>query len=154
MPGGVRATGHFSMAAGIGAGRVRKMALIIEETLSQGATKAFHLLQRNNTDRFERPDGQPFLLSQIPSRVRLTVNAHSAAPIFHEQEQAKGALLHRAGAIDGEDLVEIVDPVNREELKEKAKKLMQQKAEHAREILDIQHERAERGKAPAKIPGG
>ena len=104
MPGGIRATGHFSMAAGIGAGRMRQMALVVEQTLGVLATKAFHLLQRQSTEMYKRQDGPPFLLSQLPSNIRLTVNAHSAAPIFSEQIQQKAAMLQRAGALAGRAL--------------------------------------------------
>lgn len=148
MPGGIRATGHFSMAAGIGAGRLRQMALVVEAALGTIATKAFHLLQRRSTDSYSRPDGPKFLLSQIPAGIRLSVNAHSAAPIFAEQTQAKATLLQKAGAIDGEDLVELFDMPNREELKAKARKLAESKAEMTREAFDIQHEKAQKGKSP------
>src|SRR5262249_2052 len=106
MPGGVRATGHFSMAAGIGPGRLPKMALINEKALSEIATKCFHLCQRHSTEVFRKEDGSPFLLSQIPHNVSLSVNGHSSSPIFAEQTQAKAQALFKAGAISPVELVE------------------------------------------------
>lgn len=150
MPGGIRSTGHFGMAAGIGAGRMRQMALIIEGILGDAATKCFHIMQRNSTELFRTDDGKPFILSQIPYQVTMTVNAHSAAPIFQEQTEAKAMMLQQAGAIGPEDLVELMDPPNREELKIKAKKISQGRAEAQSEIMDIQRTKAERsGKGPA-----
>lgn len=142
MSGGVRSAGHFGMAAGIGAGSLREMALTVEQSLSTVATKAFHILQRHSTDAYTRPDGPKFLLSQIPSAIRLLVNSHSSAPIFNEQTQAKAVLLQKAGAIDAEDLVELIDPPNREEYKAKAKKLSQAKAEQTKEAMRIIEEKA------------
>jgi hypothetical protein len=151
MPGGVRATGHFSMAAGIGAGRLRQMALVIEKILGEVATKGFHLLQRTSTDLFRREDKSPFLLSQIPHMVTLSVNAHSSSPIFAEQTQAKAMMLQRAGALSPEDFVELLDPPNRDELKARAKKIGQQKAEMSHEVLEIQKEKA-RSKGAKALP--
>lgn len=152
MGGGIRSTGHFSMAAGIGAGRLRQMALVVEQTLGVLATKAFHLLQRQNTELHKRPDGPPFLLSQIPSNIRLKVDAHSAAPIFAEQTQQKATLLQRAGALSGEDYVELMDMPNSDELKANARKLAESKAELVHEKMAIEKEKAERkgAKAPLK----
>ena len=150
MPGGVRATGHFSMAAGIGAGRLRQMALVNEKSLGEVATKGFHLLQRHSTEIFKRADGSPFLLSQIPHSVSLSVNAHSSSPIFSEQTQAKAMMLHKAGAIAGEDLVELVDPPNREEYKERAKQLAQSKSEMTEKMIQIQEEKALAKSKPKK----
>lgn len=149
-PGGVRSTGHFSMAAGIGAGRLLKMALVIEETMGSVATKAFHLMQRHSTDAYSRPDGPKFLLSQLPHAIRFLVNAHSAAPIFSEQVQAKAAALQRAGAISGEDYVELLDPPNREELKVSARKLAESKSEMTQEAMRIQEEKALKAKIAPK----
>ena len=84
----------------------------------------------------------------------LSVNAHSSAPIFREQTEAKAMLLQRAGAIGSDDLIELVDPPNREELKIKARELSKNKAQAAQEMMDIQRTKAEKGAkgpAPSKI---
>lgn len=143
MPGGIRATGHFSMAAGIGAGRLQKMALVIEKSLASLATMAFHILQRNNTDVMETDEGQKFLFGQIPSSISLSVNAHSAAPIFAEQTQAKATRLLQAGAISLEDYIELEDPPNREELREKSKIIQKNKAEMAEKMMQLQEEKVQ-----------
>jgi len=152
IPGGVRSEGHFGMVAGIGAGRIRRMALIVEDPLGDIATKGFHILQRHDTQLYPRPDGTPFLLSQLPPELSFRVSAHSASPIYAEQTQAKGLMLHKSGAVDGEDLVEMVDPPNREELKLKAREIAKRKAETQAELLQIQHEKAQKGKL--KLPKG
>lgn len=143
MPGGIRATGHFSMAAGIGAGRLQKMALIIENSLGEIATMAFHILQRNNIDVMETDSEQKFIFGQIPSSITLSVNAHSAAPIFAEQTQAKATRLLQAGAISLEDYIELEDPPNREELKEKAKIIQKNKADMAEKMVHLQEEKVQ-----------
>jgi len=146
MPGGVRATGHFSMAAGIGARRIVKKALLLENTLGEIATTAFHILQRNNTDAYTSPDGKKFLLSHLPSAIRLKVNAHSSAPIFGEQTQAKAAALMKAGAITKKRFVNLIDPPNADECEFEAERLQESQAEMQKELMQVQHEKATKTK--------
>ena len=89
-----------------------------------------------------RWDGSHFLLSQLPPSMRFRVNSHSSSPIYAEQAQAKGTLLSSRGAIGSDDLVEMVQPDNVDELKAKAKKRDESKAELQKEMLKIQAEKA------------
>jgi len=140
--GGVRSQGHFSMAAGIGAGRLRDMALVVEEFLGDVATKAFHMMQRHSTDLFTVEDGKPFLLSQLPHSTTLTVDAHSSAPIFAEQTQQKAMMMQKAGAITPEDFVELIDPPNRDEYKQRARQLAKSRSELQEKMMAIQEQKA------------
>jgi hypothetical protein len=145
-PGGVRATGQLGMLAGIGAARVRRMALVVEEPLGHIATKGFHIVQRHDPRVYATPDGKmSFLLSQLPQGLTLRVNAHSHAPVFQEQTTQKATLMLKAKAIGLEDFVDMIDPPNREELKARARVLGEQQAKMAQEMLAIQAARAERG---------
>src|SRR5262249_23519186 len=150
MSGGIRATGHFAMAAGVGAGRIRRMALVVEQTLGELATLAYQILQRHDTHAYERSDGPPFLLSQLPVGVTMRVDAHSSAPIFAEQTQAKAVILKRMNAIGNEDAVELIDPPGREELKAKAIERDRAAAEHSKEMLAIQAAKATKSGRPPR----
>src|SRR5262249_44207454 len=111
--------------------------------LASSATKCFHLLQRNDPQSYSLPDDKgKFLLSQLPGGITFHVDAHSAAPIFAEQTQAKAVLLQRTGAIGKDDFVELIDPPGREELKIKARVIAKNQAEVQREMLQIQAEKA------------
>jgi hypothetical protein len=143
IPGGVRSTGQFGQVSDIAAGRIRKMALVIEDPIGSIATKAFHLLQRHETQPFALRDGRTFLLSQLPAGLSLRVDAHSAAPIFRVQTENKAVLLKKTGAIGSEDFVELLDPPNRDELKDKARRIDENKAEFAQKKLAIEQEKAE-----------
>ena len=142
VPGGVRSSGQFGQISDIAAGRIRKMALMVEDPIGQIATKAFHILQRHETQAYTLRDGRSFLLSQLPSGLSLRVDAHSAAPIFRMQTENKAVLMKKVGAIGAEDFVELIDPPNRDELKEKARKLDEGKAQFAQEKLQIEQEKA------------
>jgi hypothetical protein len=143
VPGGVRSTGQFSQVSDIAAGRIRKMALIVEDPVGHIATKAFKILQRNESQHYTLRDGRSFLLSQLPSALSLRVDAHSGAPIFRMQTENKAVLMKKVGAIGSEDFVELIDPPNRDELKDKARRLDQSRAEFAQERLQIEQQKAE-----------
>jgi hypothetical protein len=151
-PGGVRSEGHFGMAASIGAGRILRMARITEDPLGQIASKGFHITQRHDTQMYERADGPSFLLSQIPPGLTFHVNSHSASPIFMEQTKQDGMMLHKAGEIRGEDLIEMVNPPNKDELKEHARELDKAKAERAEKMMEIQELKATKGGRVGRPP--
>src|SRR5262249_26046432 len=74
---GVRSQNNLIALAGIGAGRVRHMALQLEATLSRVATLAFRVLQRNDPQTYTATNGERFILSQLPPGMTLQVSAHS-----------------------------------------------------------------------------
>jgi len=117
------------------------MALIIEDALSQMATKGFRLLQRHDQHAYETAKGATFLLSELPAALTLRVDAHSSAPIFAEQTQAKDRCSTGRGR-SGRRLVELVDPPHRDALKVKARERDQARAENAKEMLKIQAAKA------------
>ena len=107
-------------------------------------------MQRHDTQAYPMPGGGQFLLSQLPEGLTLRVDAHSAAPIFQEQTQAKAALLMKAGAIGAEDFIELLAPPNMDELKVKGKARDESKAEFAQEKLKIEQEKAHAKSLKAK----
>lgn len=149
VPGGVRNTGQFSQVAGIASGRIRKMALMLADPLSQMATKGFHVLQRHDTTAYPLQDGREFLLSQLPPGYRLTARVHSYSPIFAEQTMAKADRAIRVGAITGERYLSYLDLPDREEAKLEARELAKAKAEERRELVaaKAEKERAQAEKA-------
>jgi hypothetical protein len=145
---GVRAGNQLGTLAGIAAGGpIREQALLVEDALETLATRMFHLQQRRDDTAYPLASGKHFLLSQLPSPCTVKVSAHSSSPVYAEQVMAKAKLLHDAKAIDLETLVDLTDPPNREELKEKARMLQQQQAEMAQKVLAIKEEQARRGKS-------
>lgn len=148
---GIRSGTQLAGLAGIGGGRIRRMALSIEQSVAHIAGLAWECWRRMDQTVYQTPDGQRFLLIQLPPGVSIRVSAHSAAPIYAEQVVAKAVLLHRAGAIGLDDLVDLLDPPGRERLKIKARELARQRAEVAERMLRAQEIRAARG-APGRPP--
>ena len=135
QPPGVRANEQLISLAGIGAGRIRDMALQIESTLSRIATLAFHIRQRHDDQTYQAEDGKRFLLAQLPPGTSLKVSSHSASPIFAEQVEAKAKSLLEAGAID---------PPNRDEIKDLAAKLGESRAKMQEKFYELELEKVRR----------
>lgn len=144
QPPGVRANDQLISLAGIGAGRIRHMALQIEATLSRVATLGFRIVQRTDDQVYTASDGTRFLLAQLPPGTSLKVSAHSASPIFAEQTAQKAAGLLQAGAIDPIMYTELVDPPHREEIKALAKKLGESRAQMQERFLELELEKIRR----------
>jgi len=151
VPGGIRAGVQLTQLAGIGANRIRRMALQVEDAISDVATRVWQLLQRHDATIHVTPRGQRFVLAQVPATT-VTVSAHSSAPIFSEQLMAKALALHRAGALSGEDLVDLLDPPNREALKLRARQLAEARAKMAQQWMEIQARRRGPGRPPERMP--
>jgi hypothetical protein len=149
QPGGVRANSQLLSLAGIGAGRIRATALQLESALSRVATLAFRILQRQDDQTYQAEDGTRFLLAQLPPGTALQVSAHSASPIFAEQTQAKAEELLKAGAISPATFAELLDPPYREEIKEEARRLSQQKAQQQERLIEMELERLRRKRGRA-----
>src|SRR5262249_12324824 len=125
---GVRAGSQASTLAGIGAGRIRKRALVVEDALEILATRKFHLMQRTDPTPYDSPKGR-FLLSQLPPDVQIKVSAHTSSPVYQDQVERTAQILLKAGAITLPTLVELLDPPGAEALKVDAERLQQAQAE-------------------------
>ena len=119
-------------------GRIRKKALIVEDSLEVLATRMFHVLQRNDKTEYQTDDGDTFFLSELPSTTVVKVSAHSASPVYAEQTMEKALVAYKAGAIDDVTLIELLDLPMKEMLVEKAKVIMKNKAEAAKEEMRIE----------------
>ena len=125
-------------------GRIRKKALVVEDALEVLATRMFHVKQRNDETAYPLEDGTVFYLADLPADCVVQVSAHSASPVYAEQELEKAALLYKAGAIDDLDFIEMVNPAQADRLREKAKGIMEGKAKAAGEKMDIERLKATR----------
>lgn len=137
---------NFSLRAGIMGGRIRKQALMFEDAIGVGATKCFRLMQRHDPTRYPKKDGESFLLADLPTGTHVRVDAHSAAPIYAEQTQAKMQTLMQAKAIRKPAFVRGIDPPDADHLAEEAEQIEQGEAKRSEEIMRIQEEKARKKK--------
>ena len=143
---GVRSGRQTSELARLSSARIRKRALIVEDSLERMATLYGKFLRQFRKVDFVDTNGIPFLSNQFPEEFVVKVDAHSNSPIFVEDQKALADQLLEAHAIDRESYLDMVDPPSKELLKRKLKVLEQQEKQQAQ-----QQQQAEAAKhAPKK----
>ena len=123
---GVRSTGHASKLARLGSSRAKKRALIIEDSLEKVATLYLKLMAVYDNTHFtteNEPEKIPFIAEQFTRDYAVKVDAHSNSPIFMEDMRNLAFNLLKAGAIDKESLLDLLEPPMKQLLKERLKKI-------------------------------
>ena len=119
---GVRSQGHASQLARLGSSRAKKRALIVEDSLEKVATLYLKLMQVYDNTHFRDTEDVPFIAEQFTKDFVVKVDAHSNSPIFTEDLKTLAFNLHKAGAIDKESLLDLLEPPMKQLLKDKLKR--------------------------------
>ena len=119
---GVRSQGHASQLARLGSSRAKKRALIVEDSLEKVATLYLKLMQSYDDTHFRDTEDVPFIAEQFTKDFVVKVDAHSNSPIFTEDLKTLAFNLHKAGAIDKESLLDLLEPPMKQLLKDKLKR--------------------------------
>lgn len=150
---GVRSTGHASQLARLGSSRIKKRALIIEDSLEKLATIYLKLMRKYDKKTYREEGSSPmdqnvFIADQLEDDFVVKVDAHSNSPIFMEDQREMIFHLFEIKAIDRETLIELLDIPMKELLKQRLKKVIEpgEAAAH-KEQLQI-----EAMKHPPKVP--
>jgi len=125
---GVRSAGHASQLARLGSSRVKKRALIIEDSLEKLATLYLKAMQLYDDTHFKDTHGIPFIAEQFTKEFTVKVDGHSNSPIFTEDTRTLAFNLLKAGAIDKKSLLDLIEPPMKEELLERLKKMEEKQA--------------------------
>ena len=139
---GVRSSGHASQLARLGSSRAKKRALIIEDALQKVATQYLKLMQIHDPTHFTDDTGNRFTAEQLSRDFTVRVDAHSNSPIFMEDQRQLAFNLLKAGAIDKESLLDLLDPPMKQLLKKRLKKM---EAAQAAMPANVQKMDAKRG---------
>ena len=121
---GVRSKGQTDRLLQAGSARPKKRALIIEDSLERMATLYLKLDQANNPTPLQEEDdegnqGQKFLSSQFTKNYMVKVDGHSSSPVFMEEQTNLAFEMFDRGIIDGQALIDMVQPQNAQVLKVK-----------------------------------
>jgi len=119
---GVRSAGHASQLARLGSSRAKKRALVVEDALEKVATLYLKLMQVYDDTAYRDENGIKFTAEQFTKDFVVKVDAHSNSPIFTEDLRQLAFNLLKAGAIDNESLLDLLEPPMKQLLKEKLKK--------------------------------
>lgn len=123
---GVRSQGHAAQLARLGSARAKKRALVVEDALSKVATQMMKLLGEHDPAHFETEQGLKFTIDQFTDDYTVKVDAHSNSPIFVEDMRQLAFELQKAGAIDKEMLVKLLDPPMQQQILRKLKQQPQE----------------------------
>ena len=143
---GVRSAGHASQLARLGSSRVKKRALIIEDSLEKLATLYLKCMQLYDDTHLKDTHGVPFIAEQFTKEFTVKVDGHSNSPIFTEDTRTLAFNLLKAGAIDKKSLLDLIEPPMKEELLERLK---QMEAKQAAQPQQPHGEHKKEHKAPS-----
>ena len=127
---GVRSQGHASQLARLGSSRIKQRALVIEDALEKVATLYLKCMQVYDDTHFTDTEGLPFIAEQFTKDYVVKVDAHSNSPIFTEDLKQLAFNLFKAGAIDKEDLLDLVDIPMKQLLKDKLRRREKEQAKN------------------------
>ena len=80
-------------------------------------------MQVYDPTKFVDTEGQPFIAEQFTKDYVVKVDAHSNSPIFTEDTKQLAFNLFKAGAIDKESLLDLLEPPMKQLLKDKLKRI-------------------------------
>lgn len=107
---GTRSEGQLSAIVKLATTRAQLRESIIEDTLDSLATLLYKTLRVKSSQMLRDDRGQQFALASASPELRIRVDAHTASPIFSQDNRELAFALLKAGAIDDAMLVELVAP--------------------------------------------
>ena len=135
---GVRGEKQAKKMVMTGSGRIKKVAVGLEESLVKLAEIGIKLIQRNSTNRMKTDAGQVLLPAQVTEqRFKIRVSGHSHSPLFADEAKEQASGLFRAQAIDREMLVRMLNPPNADAIIHKLRKRVA--AEQKEKQQQIEH---------------
>ena len=152
---GVRSEGHAQYLGRMSSAPIRKLSLLIEDSIEDEATLMLKLRAREDkrtylADKGDEPTKKEFLLSQVSPDFRVKVSAHSSSPIFAEENRQVAGDLFKAGAIDKATLIEMLDPPMIDTVLARLPKLEKAQAEAAKMQAAQEQSKTEKNIATAK----
>lgn len=121
---GVRATSHADLLVRVGSSRVKKKAAILEDSVEKVGSLILAFMRKYDPTHYEldEPKGYKFTAKMLSSRSAVKVDSHSSSPIFIDQQMDKAEQAFKAGAIDKEDLIDMMRFQNSAYMKSKLHK--------------------------------
>lgn len=118
---GVRSKGHAAELARLGSSRIRKRAFTLEDGFEKIGLHYLKLMQQHDPETLLDEDGKTFIAEQFTKDYTVKVDGHSSSPIFTEDQKELAYRLFESHAIDRSELIEMVDPPNKQVMLEKLK---------------------------------
>lgn len=109
---GVRGRGHAKQLATTGSARIRKIGVGLEQSLVKLGDLGMKLKARNDPTMLKTDLGEEFVLAQLPEGWKMRIAGHSHSPLFADEARETAAILLKAGAIDQEMFIRMMNPAN------------------------------------------
>lgn len=118
---GVRSRQHAQELRKTGGGRIKRTALKLEPALVRIGDLGIKLKMKNdNSPIIPEPDekgkAEPFYPVQIASDIHMRIEGHSHSPLFGDESKEIAMLLKKAGAIDNDMFVRMLNPPSRDNI--------------------------------------
>jgi hypothetical protein len=126
---GVRAGNHAETLLRTAGPRLRDRALLVERQCADLAHKVFEALKAKDNTEYSTAEDQGFTLAQLPEDFRILVDSHSSSPVYEQDHKDLAAFLAKAGAIDGESLLDLLPVPMRDILKVRYRDMKKKQAE-------------------------
>ena len=118
---GVRSQSQANSLARNASPRMRDRSLLVERQCTEWGEFNFRMLQAKDAEVMQADAKTRFLLNQLPDDAKVIVDSHTSSPVYQEDAERRAFLLHRAGAIDAEDLIMLTHPPHEDMLRSRAK---------------------------------
>lgn len=136
---GVRAGNHAQTLLKTAAPRLRDRALLVERQCADLADKSLEAMSAKEAGAkayWTRGQDDEFLLAQLPEDREVGVDSHSSSPIYEEDHKEWVAFLLKAGAIDGEDAINLSNLTRKDVLIDKYMAMQKSKAEQQAKLME------------------
>ena len=131
---GVRAGVHAQTLVRTSSPRLIDQAARIERQLAQCGYISLRIMQAMDPSIYTTTDSNiSFTLEELPENFQVIVDSHSASPAFAEDNRQVAIALARAGAVDAEDLINMLHPPGADLLRARLKMRQKAQAQEAKE---------------------
>ena len=158
---GVRAGVHADTLLKTASPTLRDRALLVERQCAIAADLTTELMEAKEDRKYWTAADKPqdvettsFMISDLPSDWRITVDSHSSSPIFANESQQLIFALRKAGDVDGEYTIDNLPLPNKEAAKAQLRARAKQKQEQTKELMTKFPEEAGKQMAKGLIGGG
>jgi hypothetical protein len=158
---GVRAGAHADTLLKTASPTLRDRALIVERNCAECADLTASIRELKDEKIYwtrgedvKQIDETSFLLSDLPSDWRITVDSHSSSPIFRDQNQQLVVAAHQRGVVDSEYFIDNTELPNKEIAKIAAREKAKKQEELTKALLQRDPEGAHKALEKQLIGGG
>jgi len=119
---GVRAGQHGDLLAQMSGARLKQTGMIVRGDLEKEGRMILMGLQQEDDTALTTESGELFVAGQFSKNFTVRVSPHTSSPIFSGDMKSTAMELYKEGVIDGDTLVEMVDPPMADTIRERLKK--------------------------------